>query len=407
MKKARNILVEELAGKPVFEQGVEIVERKGIGHPDSICDAIMEEISIALSREYLSRFGRILHHNTDKGLLVAGEVAHRFGGGVVVEPMRLIIGDRATFGFDAELVPVDKIAITTAQKWIRDNLRFVNPDEDMVFDVELKPGSPELADIFMRATPVPLANDTSAAVGYAPLSPTEKMVLDIEHYLNSSGFKDEFPSSGEDIKVMGYRTGEDLRLIIAMPLIDRFVDGVESYFKQKQDILQAAIDFANERKTKDLKNVYIDLNTLDDPKRGMDGVYLTVTGTSAEDADSGEVGRGNRVNGVIALNRPTGAEAAAGKNPTSHVGKIYTILTHRIANEVYNAVQGIKEIYVWLCSEIGAPIDEPKVASAQLRLEPGVSIDKITPLVQEVIDLELSNIKAFTSELAEGRYRVY
>ncbi|WP_286976282.1 methionine adenosyltransferase, partial [Candidatus Aquicultor secundus] len=154
-------------------------------------------------------------------------------------------------------------------------------------------------------------------------------------------------------------------------------------------------------------NIYVYFNTLDDPTRGMDGIYTSVTGTSAEDADSGEVGRGNRVNGVIALNRPMGTEAAAGKNPVSHVGKIYTVLSHRIANEVYSAVEGVKEVYIWLCSQIGQPIDEPKIASAQLILEPGVNIEKVNSLVKEVIDLELANINSFTTDLAEGKYRVW
>ena len=93
----RNITVEILANKPVAEQDVEIVERKGVGHPDYICDAIMESISVALSQEYLKRFGDILHHNIDKGLLVAGQVERKFGGGRIIKPMELIIGDRATF----------------------------------------------------------------------------------------------------------------------------------------------------------------------------------------------------------------------------------------------------------------------------------------------------------------------
>jgi len=407
VKKQRNILVENLFGKPVFEHEVEIVERKGVGHPDSICDAIMEEISIALSREYLSRYGRVLHHNIDKGLLVAGEVERRPGGGRVVEPMRLIIGDRATFEADGVRIPVESIAVNTAKRWIRDNLRFVDPEKDFEFEVELKPGSPELTDIFMRAKGVYLANDTSAAVGYAPLTSTERMVLGLEHYLNSSGFKEQYPAAGEDVKVMGYRTGRDLQLTVAMPLIDRFIDSIESYFAQRRQILDQANEFMNSKKPDDLNSVKVYLNTLDNPDRGMDGVYLSVTGTSAEDADSGEVGRGNRVNGVIALNRPMGTEAAAGKNPVSHVGKIYTILTHRIANEIYNAIEGIKEVYIWLSSQIGTPIDEPKVASAQLILEPGISMEKVAPLVREVIDLELANISSFTSDLAEGKYRVW
>jgi S-adenosylmethionine synthetase len=63
-----NITIEELKQTPVGEQRVELVERKGVGHPDSICDAIMEQVSVVLCREYLTIFGRILHHNIDKGL---------------------------------------------------------------------------------------------------------------------------------------------------------------------------------------------------------------------------------------------------------------------------------------------------------------------------------------------------
>lgn len=39
----------------------------------------------------------------------------------------------------------------------------------------------------------------------------------------------------------------------------------------------------------------------------MGGMYLTVLGTLAEDADSGEVGLGNQVNGLIPMNRPSGS----------------------------------------------------------------------------------------------------
>lgn len=407
MTRKRNILVEKLKANPVFENAVEIVERKGVGHPDSICDAVMEEISIALSREYLSCCGRVLHHNIDKGLLIAGSVERKLGGGRVVEPMRLIIGDRATFYFDGRRIPVEKIAVAAAKKWIHGNLRFVDPDMDFKFDVELKPGSPELSDIFSREGELLGANDTSAAVGYAPLSPTEKMVLGVEHYLNSSAFKEEFPEAGEDIKVMAYRTGRDLHLTVAMPLIDRFVESIDEYFSKKQVLLDYTTTFAKEKAGKDFDHVFVYLNMLDVLDRGLGGIYLSVTGTSAEDADSGEVGRGNRVNGVISLNRPMGTEAAAGKNPVSHVGKIYTILAHRIANEIYNSIEGIREVYVWLCSQIGQPIDQPRVASAQLILAPGASIDSIEPLVKGVIDLELSNIVSFTTELSEGRYKVW
>ena len=86
----RNIIVEDLNKAPVEEQAVELVERKGVGHPDSICDSIMDEVSVALCREYENTFGRVVHHNIDKALLVAGSTSPRLGGGTVEEPMRLI-----------------------------------------------------------------------------------------------------------------------------------------------------------------------------------------------------------------------------------------------------------------------------------------------------------------------------
>ena len=72
---------------------------------------------------------------------------------------------------------------------------------------------------------------------------------------------------------------------------------------------------------------HVEIRTRHD--RGAGGMYLTVLGTSADGADGGQVGRGNRVNGLISLHRPMSTEAAAGKNPVSHVGKIYNLLAHR------------------------------------------------------------------------------
>ncbi len=381
----RNILMESLNDTPVEEHQVELVERKGIGHPDSICDAIMEQVSVALCLEYLSVFGSVKHHNTDKGLLVAGKTSPKIGGGTVDEPMRLVFGDRATYSYKGKVVPVGDIAVETAKGWLRRNLRFVDPDRHLVFQNEIKEGSPELTDIFDRQ--VIGANDTSAAVGYAPLTETERLVLATEKFLNSPEFKARFPESGEDIKVMGYRSHRELTLTVAMAFVDRFVESPEGYFRRKEEIKQALEEFVVGEK-RNLERVTVAINTLDDPARGEDGMYLTVLGTSAEGADCGQVGRGNRVNGVIALNRPMSAEAAAGKNPISHVGKIYNLLTHRIADEVYQSVPGLREVYIWLCSQIGQPIDQPLIASAQLILEPGVELEAIRGEVESVINRE-------------------
>ncbi|KCZ71660.1 archaeal S-adenosylmethionine synthetase [Candidatus Methanoperedens nitroreducens] len=394
----RNIEIEELSATPIAERKVEVVERKGIGHPDYICDSIMNQVSVELSKEYIKRFGTVMHHNIDKGMLVAGEVKTKFGGGVILKPMRLIFGDRATFEVDGEFIDVGSIAIDTAKQWLKDNLRFVNP-EALEYQVEIAHGSAELTDIFKRKDTVFGANDTSAAVGYAPMTATESIVLEIEKYMNSPDFKERFPVSGEDIKVMGLRAGADLYLTIADSLIDTFIESEEDYFRKKDELLEDIKTYVSER-TELKPSVF--LNTLDREGRGMGGIYVTVTGTSAEDADSGQVGRGNRVNGIIPLNRPVSSEAAAGKNPVSHVGKIYNVLSHRIANEVYLNVPDIKEVYVWLLSQIGEPIDQPKIAAAQVIMEEG-SLDSVKKEIDEVIDRELANIQEFCMDLAYGK----
>ena len=175
------IVIEPFKGKSVIDRKVEIVERKGTGHPDSLCDSMMEAVSIALCREYLRQFGTILHHNIDKGLLAAGSTEKRFGGGEVLKPMELIIGDRATFSVGGKKVPVADIAVEAAKNWLKKNMRFIDPDKHVKYRVVLAPGSEELTDIFSRAGAVKSANDTSAAVGYFPLSPTERIVLELEN----------------------------------------------------------------------------------------------------------------------------------------------------------------------------------------------------------------------------------
>lgn len=400
----RNIIVEAYR-RPERDQRVEVVERKGIGHPDTICDSLMNEVSVALCDEYIKRFGMIMHHNVDKGMLIAGESTTKFGGGEILKPMTLIFGDRATFQVGDELVPVDEIAIKTAKRWLKENLRFVNPDADVIYQVGIKPGSAALTDIFKRGGELLGANDTSAAVGYAPLTQTEKIVLRTEKHMNSREFKKRFPEAGEDIKVMGLRTDKKLHLTVALAFVDRYVKNEADYFKKKAEILEAVKEYV--KANHEVEDIEIDVNALDLKGRGIDGVYLTVTGTCADGADCGQVGRGNRVNGIIPLNRPIGSEAAAGKNPVSHVGKIYNVMTHKIAERVYQNVDGLEEVYIWLLSQIGSPIDHPAVAAAQVSIKPGgPSLDAIKKDIHAEIDAELADMKKFTMDLAKGKYSV-
>jgi S-adenosylmethionine synthetase len=399
-----NILIEKLKSTPIQEQRTEIVERKGLGHPDFICDSVVDRISVALSREYLKRFGRILHHNIDKALLAAGEAENKFGGGKIIKPMKMIIGDRATYLVGSEEIDVSSIAIKTTKEWLKENLRFVDAEKHLEYQIELKHASAALAEIFKKEDEILGANDTSAVVGYAPLTQTEKIVLETERFLNSKEFKKKHPESGEDIKVMGLRVNNTLDLTIAMAFVDRFIDSEDTYFKRKEEILEEVIKFVKENTELKLNSVKI--NTLDERGKGESGLFLTTTGTCAESADSGQVGRGNRVNGVISLNRPAGNEAGPGKNPVSHVGKIYNLLSHDIAKEIFSKVDGLKEVYVWLLSEIGRPINDPKAVIVQFIPKNEEDVSKIQKEVDEIVKERMANIQSFCKLLAEGKLSV-
>ena len=399
-----NIKIDKLDRMSLHKQPFEICERKGLGHPDTICDSVMNQVSIGLCNEYQKRFGTILHHNVDKSLLAAGASKPNFNGGKVYESMKFVFGDRATFQVGDEVIPVEEIAVNSAKQWLKENIRFIDPEDHVVYQSEIRPGAISLQDVFARKGTYLGANDTSATVGYAPFTPTENLILELEQHLNSPNFKKQFPESGEDIKLMGLRNEDRLDLTVAMAFVDRFVKDEKDYFIKKEEIKTAITEFITDKYG--FTSVDLSLNALDAKGRGLDGLYMTVLGTSADAGDSGQVGRGNNVMGVIPLNRPTSAEAAAGKNPISHVGKIYNLLGYRIAGKIVEKVDGVQETNVWLLSQIGKPINEPRTCTAQIITEKNVKLEDITPEIEEAINYEFEHLSNFCDDLANGKITV-
>lgn len=398
------IYVETISGNTMSEQFLEIVERKGKGHPDTICDSIVEAISIALSEEYKRYAGRILHFNIDKALLSAGKVEKKFGGGKVLKPVEFIVGDRATFLVGNKKIPIKEIVIESARKWFKKNLRFFEPEKNLDIKLALSEGSVELTNIFKESAKIFPANDTSAAVGFYPLTPAEKIVLELEKYLNSENYKILCPETGEDIKIMAIRKGDELNLTIAMPFIASLIYSEKEYFERKEKVLNSIKKFL--RKYSGTFHINVSLNALDKKGHGIDGVYLTLLGTSLEDADSGQVGRGNRVNGLISVSRPIGTEAVAGKNPVSHVGKIYNVFAHYLAKKIHQKLEGIKEIYVYMVSKIGSPTNEPEVVSVKVIPEKGIRLMDISGKITELIEKELSDMPHFCELLSKGKFSI-
>jgi S-adenosylmethionine synthetase len=400
------ISLQESPGILPSEAVVEIVERKGLGHPDSICDAVVEHVSRALSSAYLARFGRVLHFNCDKGALLAGQAEVRLGGGRVLEPMTFVLGDRATTSVGHEHLDVQGVARGSIRDWFRSNLPRIDPDKDLRIQVALRPGSVELVRLFDSAPMAIGANDTSAVVGYAPLTETEHLVLEAETFLTSSGFKSRFPGAGEDVKVMGVRRGRELELTVAIPLLDRHVRSESDYVDQKKGMADALGEHLRARLEK-LANVEVRLNALDRPGLGVPGMYLSVLGTSAEHGDSGSVGRGNDISGFWSLNRPQSGEAAPGKNPVSHVGKIYAVLAHEAAGLLYRNVPGVRAATVWMAGRIGEPLANPWVAAVQVSLAPGVTLGEVSESILETLHAEVSRLPTLSDELIRGTHRLF
>jgi len=399
----RNINVQLSHWADIDSLDVELVERKGVGHPDYIADSASEEASRKLSLYYLKNYGVILHHNLDKTLLVGGQAAPKFKGGEVLHPIYIVVSGRATTEVKTEhgteSIPVGTIIIESVKEWIKDHFRYLDPEKHVVVDYKIGKGSTDLVGIFEASKKVPLSNDTSFGVGFAPYSKLENLVFNTERLLNSKEIKAKIPEIGEDIKVMGLRKGNRIELTVAMAVISQLVEDVNQYINVKEEAKNQILDLA--AKLVPNYDVKVNINTGDKIDRGI--VYLTVTGTSAEHGDDGMTGRGNRSTGLITPMRPMSLEATAGKNPVNHVGKLYNIVANLIAQKVSQEVKGVKSVQVEVLGQIGRPIDDPLIANVQVMTEDGKINDNMKREIEGITDEMLGNIVKISDLILEGK----
>ncbi|MGC9047664.1 MAG: methionine adenosyltransferase [Caldisphaera sp.] len=405
---AKNIVVRELIKSSVQDNQVELVERKGLGHPDYISDAVSEEASKQLSLYYMQRFGIIMHHNLDKVLLVGGQATPKWGGGDVLQPIYIIVSGRATTEVrtseGVEEIPIGRIVIKAVKDWIANNLRFLDAEQHVIVDYRIGKGSADLRGIYDSRSQSHRSNDTSFGAGFAPMTALEKLVYETERTLNSKDFKSRVPASGEDVKVMGLRNGDTIELTIANAIVSRFVNNPREYLEVKEEVKEKVLDVAN--KLAPDHNVKIYVNNGDLPDEGV--FYLTVTGTSAEHGDDGATGRGNRVNGLISPMRPMSLEATAGKNPVTHIGKIYNIASKEIAEQIYEKINGIKEVTVRLLGQIGRPINDPLIADVAVILESDIKMNNnIKEEINSIVSDYLDNLPALTMRILKGEASLY
>lgn len=328
---------------PMDNQPYEAVERKGIGHPDTLADGVAETISIEYSQYCLKNFGAVLHHHLDKTVFMGGRAKINFGIGKMQKPFRLLINGRISDSFANDPIDYKKIQIRATKKYLKQVLP--NFDSDKWLKIYSHTTSYSRSPVWYHPQSLedlpertaPYANDTSCIVGYWPLSKTENLALKIERFFYKRDNSPKFDFIGHDIKVLAVRTKNNIDVTTCIPFMSSKIPDREYYYLKVDEIQKKLTELAINYIGKAYKiNIYIntqDQRLFEGPKRGTSH-YFTVTGSALDYGEEGVVGRGNRNYGLISCIRPSSTDAICGKNPSFHVGKVYAFFANSIARDI-------------------------------------------------------------------------
>jgi S-adenosylmethionine synthetase len=300
---------------------IEIIERKGIGHPDTIADNLSEELSKKLLKEYRSIYRSPKHYNVDKVMVCAGELEKA----VFKKSVKIVFAGQYTKINEINEI-LDRVVKKILAFEIKNGLKY------KVYNF-LNQGSLDLKDIFLNKK----SNDTSFAVGTVETK-NEKLVKKLGFYIDS--LHKNFKKIGTDNKIMFIDDGESKQIYIALAFLNKFKSAKE-YFDYKID-LESKL-----RKKFKINDLFINVGDTEEIQ------FITKTGTSLEMGDSGATGRGNRRNGLITPCRPMTLEAYCGKNDVTHIGKIYQDLSLEIAKK--------RDKNILLLNKIGEDINNPMI----------------------------------------------
>lgn len=400
-----NGAIDIVSKSPQLELDSELIERKGAGHPDSICD----ELASLLSQKY-SAFtvkhcnGMVLHHQIDKLMLIGGKTEVSFGGGAFVEPIQIILAGRISRSYLGKELPVKKIINQTLREYFLDKFPMIDFDSMVVVHDFLTsyagPGTlsvskGSIANMFnpvekdkVRGYEDIVANDTSFCVAYEPLSLLEKTIKELEQFLTSAVTRKKYIWLGTDIKIMAYRQGKDIDITSCIPQIAQHVPSHSNYKQNLKLIAEIMLDFLS--KNMPVYNIRLSLNTKDKDK--TQNVYLTVSGASLS-GDIGVVGRGNRPNGLITARHPMSMEGTNGKNPRYYAGFVYAVCAKRIAERIYQTTK--KPNIVEIVSQNGGPLLRP--------WHTRITSEADEAILNQIVESELANIPNITTAFIEGK----
>ena len=402
-----NIYIKENLIRSSDQQSVEVVERKGLGHPDTIADGIAESISIEYSKYCLGNFGAILHHNVDKSIILGGQCELEYGSGKILKPFRVLFGGRMSRSFNNQDIDLNLIQTTTTKEYLQRILPRLHTEQDLVFHYFTSSNSriphwftPKTLDDLPEHKN-PHANDTATIVGFWPFSALEQMVMESERYFYEfkPTIRPRFDFVGGDIKIMALRRDKDVELTLCVPFHADKIVNQDKYFERKSLIESGLRELLN-GKFGSLFNIILQINTQDQKiDRDRDdgrGRYLTVIGSALDYGEEGISGRGNRCRGLISSMRPSTVESVYGKNPVYHVGKVYSLITNVIARQIGERFNC--ETTVIITTRNGDPLYSPY----NVVIEASKTIDK--QVVQEIITEQLGKNDWATRIITEGTF---
>ena len=327
----------------------EVVERKGLGHPDTLVDGIAEYSEVKYAEYCLERFGVIPHHNLDKAMLLGGLCLQQFGGSEFESPLRMLFMGRASKSFGGTEIPIAEIQDQAARAYLSRVMPHLDVSDPNVYGAEsltsnhstrpywFAPRSVE--DLPEYLADVPLANDTATMISYWPLTNTEKLALDLEGYFyedDSNGLpRPRFEFVGQDIKAMCVRNGNHIDVTMAVPQIAPLTANMDEYLDRRKSLEQALQAYAEE-KLQGENSVKVSMTT--EGTTGKPRVYMVTGGSCTDFGEEGAVGRGNKTHGIISSFRPNTMEAPHGKNPTYFVGKLLGYQADLIAKTIYETL---------------------------------------------------------------------
>jgi len=110
---------------------------------------------------------------------------------------------------------------------------------------------------------------------------------------------------------------------------------------------------------------------------------------------------------LITPHRPMTMESVAGKNPITHVGKLYNVAARQIAAQVLRDVPGLTGVECYLVSRIGRPVREPQIVQLRLAGEGARSADALRPALDRIVTEGLAALDGLWRQLLAREITLY